>query len=322
MPGMTSREPPAHPRCTRLAPSPTGALHPGNARTFLVNWALARRAGWRIVMRIEDLDSPRVRPGRIAETLDTLAWLGLDWDGGVMIQSADLEPYRAAMDCLARAGKVYPSDLSRKDLEAVSAPQEGSNEVRFDASLRPADRPGSFDDRTGVPWRFVVEPGAGIVLDAFAGACGVDVEQSVGDFVVWTRAGVPAYQLAVVVDDARQGVTDIVRGNDLLESAARQMLLIEALGLGEPPRYFHLPLVRGPDGRRLAKRHGDSRLSTYRDAGTPPERIVGLCAHWCGILGRPEPMSAADFADGLDLSTMSRDDVVFTPEDDRWLREG
>lgn len=318
---------------TRLAPSPTGALHLGNARTFLVNWALARREGWRIVLRIEDLDGPRVKRGADRQAIDLLEWLGIDWDTGPFWQSHDLAVYRSAMDVLARAGLAYRSDLSRTEVErltaaldpsaAASAPQEGSREVRFPPELRPpldplrAARGFDADDAT---WRFVVDPGEVVFHDRFAGPQRFDVSAVAGDFIVWTRQRVPAYQLAVVVDDARQSVTQVVRGDDLLDSAARQLLLYRALSLTPEPSYIHLPLVRGDDGRRLAKRHGDTRLDAYRAAGVRPERIIGLLARWCGIIADRREMSAAEFCAGLALDTMPRTDVTFTPEDDQWLR--
>lgn len=319
---------------TRLAPSPTGSLHLGNARTFLVNWALARRLGWRIVLRIEDLDTPRVKPGIVALTIDLLRWLGIDWDEGPVVQSHDWEPYRAAMRELAAKGLAYPSELSRADVAAAaSAPQEGSQELRFPASLRPVLRPGAFefgdgpapadDGRAAPGWRFVVPDSAVAFTDRIAGAQSRRPWDSVGDFVVWTRRPSPAYQLAVVVDDHRQGVTDIVRGDDLLDSAARQLLLYRALGRAPEPTYWHLPLVVGADGQRLAKRHGDSRLDAYRARGVEAERVIGLLARWCGLVGlgglRSGGMSADEFRAGLDVDRIPKCPITFTPEDDAWL---
>lgn len=309
------------PETTRLAPSPTGALHLGNARTFLVNWALARRRGWSILLRIEDLDGPRIKPGAADATIDTLRWLGLDWDTGPLVQSANLTPYRAALQTLARAGLAYPSDLSRAEIEAAaSAPQEGVHEVVFPASLRPSLHPSDFDNPT-TNWRFATPDEPVTFIDTFAGPQTHHPARTIGDFIIWTRREVPAYQLAVVVDDARQGVTQVVRGDDLLDSAGRQILLHRALGLGPIPTYTHLPLVRGPDGRRLAKRHGDTRIDHYRQRGVPRERIIGLLAAWSGILPRtaPRPMTPTVFMERLDLSTIPRDAVTFTPEDDAWL---
>lgn len=319
---------------TRLAPSPTGALHLGNARTFLCTWALARRLGWRIVLRIEDLDGPRVKAGAAEACIDTLTWLGMDWDEGPIVQSRDLSPYVEAMVRLAAAGTVYPSEETRAEIEAragrgvvaaaddvgdsaLSAPQEGTGEVRFDAAWRPRDMPNAFVDR-GVNWRFATPAGVVEIDDACAGVVRLEPAASIGDFVVWTKRGQPAYQLAVVVDDARHGVTQVVRGNDLLDSAGRQVLLQRALGMAKPPAYTHLPLVRGADGRRLAKRHGDTRVERYRVAGVRAERVIGLIAEWCGLGPRHE-MTAAEFAGGWALDMMPRDDVTFLPEDDAWL---
>lgn len=318
---------------TRLAPSPTGALHIGNARTFLVNWALARRNNWRIILRIEDLDGPRVKPEAVVGIQRTLNWLGIDWDSGPFVQTDDLEPYRAAMRSLASRGLTYSSDLSRTEIEAAaSAPQEGSGETRFAPSLRPADATVSkpFAD-TGSNWRFVApapsspsdSTGRVRFVDDFVGPQQRCPAESVGDFVLWTKRAQPAYQLAVVVDDARQGVTHIVRGDDLLDSAARQLLLYRALDLVPEPTYCHLPLVIGADGRRLAKRHGDTRVEMYRAAGVPRDRMIGLLAHMCGInAGSPRaPMTPDTFIHSLDLARIPREPSVFTPEDDAWLRQ-
>jgi glutamyl-tRNA synthetase len=308
---------------TRLAPSPTGALHLGNARTFLVNWAMARRAGWRVVLRVEDLDTPRVKPGMVELTVDLLRWLGIDWDEGPVIQSSDLSPYVGAMERLARGGVVYPCELTRGQIEAAaSAPQEGSHEVVFPASLRPEGRPREFVDEAS-SWRFVTPEVEVRYEDAFAGGQVWWPARTIGDFVVWTKrdpgkVGQPSYQLAVVVDDARQGVTQVVRGDDLLESAARQVLLYRALGISQVPAYTHLPLVKGADGKRLAKRHGDTRLDTYRARGVRAERVIGLVAHWCG-LGPMREMSSGEFREGLELRRMPREPITFLPEHESWL---
>lgn len=334
-----STTPTAAARVSRLAPSPTGALHLGNARTFLANWALARRQGWKLWLRIEDLDTPRIKPGATEQVLDTLSWLGIDWDAwpglagqrDVLIQSHDLEPYRAAMRSLASRGLAYPCQLSRTQIEqAASAPQQGAHDTPFPASLRPPDAGRAFDfdalDRIADPehrpnWRLRVEPGEIVVHDRFAGVRGFDVSSIVGDFVLWTRRGQPSYQLAVVVDDHRQGVTDIVRGDDLLDSAARQLLLYRLLDLRPEPAYMHLPLVIGPDGRRLAKRHGDTRIEYYRQRGVPAGAVRGLVLHWCDprAVPAPEPVSRDEFLARFDLSTIPADPITFTPENDAWL---
>lgn len=304
---------------TRLAPSPTGALHLGNALTFVVNWTLARQRGWEVLLRIEDLDTPRVKPGVIEQTVDTLRWLGLDWDETCPLQSSDLEPYTEAMQTLANAGIVYPCTLTRSEIaEAAGAPHEDSGEIRYDPKLRPSTFPTVFDD-SGTNWRFVVPDEDVEIKEQFAERRSSNPGRSVGDFVVWTQRGHPSYQLAVTVDDARQGITHIVRGNDLIDSASRQTLLRRALGIKPEPTHYHLPLVRGVDGRRLAKRHGDTRIDHYRGLGVPPERVLALLARWAGFESNPESLTIQEFTEGFRVDRMPRSDVTFLPEDDRWL---
>ena len=297
-------------------------MHLGNARTFLINWAMARQGNWRIVLRIEDLDGPRIKPGVTELTIDLLKWLGIDWDDGPMVQSTNLEPYTLAMKHLAARGCVYPCDLSRGQIEAASsAPQEGSGESFFPPALRPLEMPRQFD-RPEMSWRFATPPGPVTFADGLAGFKMQEPAATIGDFVVWTKRLAPSYQLAVVVDDDRQGVTQVVRGDDLLDSAGRQLLLYRALGLEPEPMYTHLPLVVGSDGRRLAKRHGDTRLDTFRAGGVSRERVIGLVAQWSGLIEKARPMDPAEFCAGFRLSTIPKNAVVFTAEDERWLLQG
>ena len=257
---------------TRLAPSPTGALHLGNARTFLVNWLLARQRGWRIVLRIEDLDGPRIKKNSDQEAIVDLQWLGMDWDEGPVYQSSRLPKYAKAINELSRRGFAYPCICSRREVEqAGSAPHSeegrsvysGTCRGRF-ATLEAAWQASS----KGAAVRFAVPHDPITIEDGFAPPRHYDVARELGDFVIAKADKTPAYQLAVVVDDADMGITHVVRGDDLLDSTPRQLLLYRALGLADKiPDYFHLPLVVGTDGRRLAKRHGDTRLSFYRDRG-------------------------------------------------------
>ncbi len=317
---------------TRLAPSPTGSLHLGNAFAFVINWALARKHGWHTALRIEDLDTSRVKSGVIDQTIRTLEWLGLDWDSGPTTQSGDIPRYQHAMDTLAQAGHVYPCELTRTQIEqAASAPHTGSadahaiHEVRFNPDLRPSQIPSAFDDADGADdagtnWRFWVQPGSIEFTDTHMGCQSFDIDTLLGDFVVWTKRTTPSYQLAVVVDDAAAGVTQVVRGNDLLDSAARQLMLYRALGITQEPTYTHLPLIRGIDGRRLAKRHGDTRIESYSNSGTSNERVIGLLGYWSKITQERSPMSILEFQERFTLDTLPTDDIVFTPEDDAWLR--
>jgi len=315
---------PPQARTTRLAPSPTGALHLGNARTFLITWALARRHGWKIVLRIEDLDSPRTKPGADRDAIDALTWLGIDWDEGPIYQSRDPAPYVAAMRALGAAGHVFPSALSRTEIESAPSaphPEEPGHEVRFPPELRPREIPRVFDPSSApdAGWRFAT-PDAEITFDdACMGNTTINPHRTIGDFIVWTRGATPAYQLAVVVDDHRQGVTDVIRGSDLVDSTPRQLLLYRALGFTPEPRYTHLPLIRGADGRRLAKRHGDTRIAYYRSMGVRPERVIGYLAWSAGLCAEAAEMRSTEFADRFTPDTMPRQDWTFVPAHDRWL---
>lgn len=322
---------------TRLAPSPTGALHLGNARTFMINWAIARQRDWSIVMRIEDLDSPRVKQGADVQAVDDLRWLGMDWDAQVPHQLSDLTPYHDALAKLRHARHVYACTCSRREIEqAQSAPHEDDHELRYPGTCRGRSgfgfrvsgstepsfsaKPEARNPRPDTPATRVIVPDEPIdFVDQIVGPQSINVQQQVGDFVVATKAGLPAYQLAVVVDDARQHITDVVRGDDLLGSTARQLLLYHLLELPAPKRWWHLPLVIGEDGKRLAKRHGDTRIASYREAGVRPRRVIGLLAQWCGILPSRGEMSAAEFVERFDLTALPRQAVTFTQEDHAWL---
>lgn len=316
-------------RVTRLAPSPTGALHLGNARTFLLNWLLARRGGWKIVLRIEDLDGPRVKRGADRGLIEDLAWLGLDWDEGPVYQSARLPLYRRAAQSLLEAGLAYPCVCSRREIEsAASAPHAEDGAAVYAGTCR--GRFASLDAARAESGRepalrFRVPAGDVEWVDGFAGAQRIDPARRLGDFVIAKADGTAAYQLAVVVDDADLGVTDVVRGDDLLDSTPRQLLLYRALGMAEKaPSYSHLPLVVGPDGRRLAKRHGDTRLAFYRDRGVPPGRVLALLARWSGMVvaveaKRPDELGPADFLAGFDLAAVPKQPAIFGPDDDARL---
>jgi glutamyl-tRNA synthetase len=285
-------------RCTRLAPSPTGPLHLGNACTFLVTWALARGLGWRLVLRIEDLDRDRAAAAGDTATEETLEWLGIDHDGPAVRQSARLDLFRDAMRRLAAAGLAYESPHSRSEVReaalALGAPHDADAAPPFPASLRPPPGPAWRFAREDVNHRLRVDPGIERVLDEVAGARAFEPSREGGDFLVWTKAGFPSYQLAVTVDDADQGVTDVVRGDDLLPSAALQSILHRALG-HRPPAWWHLPLVLDAEGRRMAKRDGALSLASLRAAGADPARVRGLVASWIGALGAPAPLDAARF---------------------------
>jgi len=309
---------------TRLAPSPTGALHLGNARTFLVNHLLAQQRGWRVILRVEDLDGPRVKAGAAQRMLEELAWLGLRWSGPVVYQTARQAAYEAALRRLTEAGAAYPCTCSRKDAQlAASAPHAEDGSVAYPNTCRgryaTAEEAAAVAGRPAA-WRLRVDGEAVRFADEFVGPQVFDLARTCGDFVVWRGEGLAAYQLAVVVDDAEAGVDAVVRGDDLLESAARQIVLRRLLGLSPEVRYWHLPLVVGADGRRLAKRHGDTRLAAYRQAGATAERILGLLGYWCGLLERRREASMGELLEPFELGRLSHKPVVFVREDDEFLR--
>lgn len=288
----------------RLAPSPTGAQHVGNARTYLIAWLSARSRGGQVVLRIEDIDSPRVKAGAAEEACADLRWLGLDWDGHPIVQTRRLEQYEAALERLKAQELVYPCTCTRADIErAASAPHldhEGPVYPGTCAGRRAADAASLTQP---FAWRFRVPEQPVSFVDGFRGAETIDLRELGGDFVVWKSAGTPAYQLAVVVDDAAQGVTEVIRGDDLVSSTPRQLLLYRALGL-KPPSFTHVPLVVGPDGRRLAKRHGDTRLAALRSHGVRPEAVLGLLAYSCGWQTDLQPVTARELLLRFDLETI------------------
>jgi glutamyl-tRNA synthetase len=299
----------------RLAPSPTGAQHIGNARTYLIAWLSARSRGGKVLLRIEDIDSPRIKPGAAEQAVEDLRWLGLDWDEEPVIQTKRLSLYEAALNRLRERELVYPCTCTRSDIErSASAPHaehEGPAYPGTCASRRAVDAAAPGGQRFA--WRFRLPHAASAFPDRFRGPVRLDLREVGGDFVVWKSAGTPAYQLAVVVDDAAQGVTEVVRGDDLISSTPRQLLLYQALDL-QPPDFVHVPLVVGPDGRRLAKRHGDTRLSSLRSGGVKAESIVGLLAWSCAWLPRPEAISVLELIPMFRLETIPRQPFVLEPD--------
>ena len=290
----------------RLAPSPTGALHLGNARTFMIAWLKARAAGGRVILRMEDLDHPRDKPGAAEQAVEDLRWLGFDWDEEY-VQSERRELYRAALRRLVDAGLAYPCVCSRRDVEAAqSAPHDGE-QLRYPGTCRGrfASWGDAFAAKGAAPcWRFRTPPGAAVAFDdVFAGRVEQDVEAALGDFPLARDPDGAGYTLAVVVDDAAMGVTEVVRGDDLLAATPAQMLLQRALGL-PAPAYCHVPLVVGADGRRLAKRHGDTRIASFRRAGLAPETVLGRLAATCGWAERGESVSLGDLLPRFDLATI------------------
>jgi glutamyl-tRNA synthetase len=268
------------------------------------------------------LDGDRARPEHLDTTLRDLEWLGLDWDGAPRVQSQGLSRLNEVAERLHREGKAYPCVCTRGDIRtAQSAPQEGTAEVRYPGTCR--SRFGSVTEaRTatgkGAGLRFVVPEGTRVVVDRFAGSHVCDPHREIGDFLITRRDGQPAYQLAVVVDDASDGVTEVVRGDDLLSSAARQMLLIESLG-EKTPAYYHLPLVRDASGRRLAKREDDLSLCELRAGGTDARAVVEWVARSAGMTAtRPR---AEELLGEFTMARVPRESVLVGPEDIAHLRD-
>jgi glutamyl-tRNA synthetase len=293
------------PPTTRLAPSPTGPLHVGHARSFIAAWLVARARGGRVVLRIEDLDRGRCRQEWTDASYADLEWLGLDWDGPVLVQSHDEEPYRAAAAQLVASGHAYPCICSRRELrEAIDAPHASTGEVRYPGTCRHRFATIADAERTsGLPAgvRFRVPEGACTADDLCLGTLHATPHDECGDFLLVRRDGAIAYQLAVVVDDARQGVDLVVRGDDLVPSTLRQALLQRALGLMHPT-WLHLPLVHDSRGERLSKRGGALSLRDLAAAGIRPERIVSAAARSLGLQG---PKSDAPLHAWLDAARRS-----------------
>lgn len=289
----------------RFAPSPTGRLHLGNARSALLGWLQARAAGGEFLLRIEDLDPERSRPELIEPLKRDLDFLGLDWDGPVWRQSQRAAIYDQALARLAALGRVYPCSCSRAEIaRAASAPHAGEDGPVYPGTCRG----GGATPGRPTSLRFRVEPGVVRFVDRLRGELAQDVERQVGDFLVRRADGVASYQLAVVVDDAAAGVTDVLRGDDLLASTPRQLLLLRALGC-PAPSYAHVPLLLQADGKRLAKREGALTVAGLRQMGVSAERLVGLLARWSG-LGDGAPVSARDLVAGFSLQRVRREPTV------------
>lgn len=276
----------------RFAPTPSGRMHLGNVFALLMAWLGARSAGGRIVLRIEDLD-PRARGRQTAEQLvDDLDWLGLSWDEGPWYQSERGEVYAEAIGRLERAGLCYPCFCTRSELHAATAPHASDGTYVYAGTCRGLT-PQQVAERSRVrrpATRLMVPPeddAAGTIRfdDLVYGPQTEVLARACGDFLVRRSDGVVAYQLAVAVDDALMGVTQVVRGRDLLGSVARQMWVQRCLGLASPS-YGHVPLLVAPDGRRLAKRDHDLDLGVIREGGVRPERVLGALA---SLVGMAEP---------------------------------
>lgn len=308
----------------RYAPSPTGPLHLGNARTALLAWLHVRNQGGCFVLRMEDLDRQRSSPAAAAALLEDLRWLGIDWDEGPDVggpytpyeQSRRQAFYEEALDRLRQQGRLYRCYCTRAELaRAASAPHPGEEGPRYPGtcqSLSPTERARWEAAGRRGSWRYRLDPGKVCYEDELAGQVCQDVDEAVGDFVVQRSDGVVAYQLAVVVDDATMGITHVLRGDDLISSTPRQILLYRALGFS-PPRFAHVPLLYGPDGARLSKRHGDVSVSSLREAAIAPEVVTGYLAWLSGLAPKGAAMRPRDLAPRFSLAAVTRQPSVVDP---------
>ena len=275
----------------RFAPSPSGVMHLGNVFSALLAWLSVRSAGGRMLLRIEDLDPDRSKQIYADAIRRDLEWLGLDWDEESEPQSERTDYYHAAFAKLEGLGLVYPCYCTRAQLHAASAPHASDGQTVYPGtcrSLRLEDRPAGRKPA----WRLMVPDETVTFHDGLQGGYSENLLRDCGDFIIRRSDGVYAYQLAVVTDDAGMGVSQVVRGCDLLSSTPRQLYLYRLLGR-TAPEFYHVPLLTAPDGRRLSKRDGDLDLSALRQRHAP-EELVGLLACAAGLIPKPEPLSARE----------------------------
>jgi len=311
----------------RFAPSPSGRMHLGNAWTALLAWLSARSGGGAVVLRMEDLDPDRSKEHFARLILEDLAWLGLTWDEGPdrggpfgpYRQSERRALYQRRLDELAARRLVYPCYCSRAELRgAAQAPHAGEAESVYPGTclrLTGAQRAAKREIGRGESLRARAGRGSVEFTDLVLGPQVQDLGQQCGDFVVRRSDGVHAYQLAVSVDDQEQGVTEVVRGADLLDSTGRQILLHRLLG-GAEPRYAHVPLLVDPDGRRLSKRRGDTDLGELRARGVTPETVTGWLAWRAGLLASPRRAAPLELVDGFTFAALPPGPVVV---DEHWM---
>ena len=300
----------------RYAPSPSGRMHLGNLMCCLLAWLSAKSKGGQVLLRIEDLDTQRCPRSYADAIVDDLAWLGLAADGPTppVYQSDRSEIYQRYFDELSRRGLVYPCFCSRSQLHAASAPHTSDGNVVYPGTCRGLTAAEIEEKRKkkAPAYRLMVPDEDITFVDGCMGPHTENLLHDCGDFYLRRADGVFAYQLAVVVDDARMGVTEVVRGADLLSSTARQLYLYRLLGL-QPPRFAHCPLLLAPDGRRLSKRDGDQSLENLREKYTAQE-IVGKLAYAYGLQPEPAPRTPESLIKDFSWAKVPKQDVCL-PED-------
>ncbi|MWC31216.1 tRNA glutamyl-Q(34) synthetase GluQRS [Paenibacillus sp. MMS18-CY102] len=313
----------------RFAPTPSGLMHIGNARTALLAWLQIRQASGQFVLRMEDIDKPRSKPHFAHQALEDLRWLGIDWDEGPdvggphapYVQSLREPLYAEALERLEQRGQLYPCFCSRAELLAVASAPHGlsaegpayAGTCRYlNETERAARRLGKLPSI-----RFAIGEQAISFQDGIAGQQDFPPGAG-GDFVVRRADELFSYQLAVVVDDIAMGITDVLRGYDLLDSTPRQLALYDALG-ASPPRFAHVPLLLGTDGNRLAKRDGSLSLAAIRERGIQPERVIGLLAAMSGLIARAEPIQAAELIANFNIDRIPHEPAIVDQSALQWL---
>ena len=297
----------------RFAPTPSGRMHLGNVFSALMAWASVRSQNGSLILRVEDLDIRAHNPQYTSLLLDDLQWLGLTWDKGPYYQSKRTELYQEALSDLRQQGLLYPCFCSRADLHAAQAPHASDGTYVYARTCRNLSKSEREElAKHKIPATRIRVPNKTYAFeDKVYGQTSQNLFKLCGDFIVQRADEIFAYQLAVVVDDADMGVTEVVRGSDLLSSTPRQLYLQDVLGLSHPT-YAHLPLLVAPDGRRLSKRNHDLDLGVLRSQGKTPEEILGFLAYCIGLAEKEEPLSAAQVANRFswDVLRAHRKNVV------------
>lgn len=293
----------------RFAPSPSGRMHLGNVFTFLIAWLSVKSRQGSIVLRIEDLDPERTSQRFADLCMDDLEWLGLEWDGSPVYQSARTDAYLEAFERLEGLGRIYPCFCSRADWHAAAAPHAGDHIV-YPGTCRHLDAQARCElvSRKTPSWRFAVGDGVVSFHDGFQGDVSFSLARDCGDCVVRRADGVFAYQLAVVLDDAFQNVTEVCRGVDLLDSAATQHEIASVLGLPGVD-YAHVPLLTASDGRRLAKRDADTDMGILRERFKDPRRFLGHLCHLTGFRPDDSPVTLDELLAGFDPAALRHSSI-------------
>ena len=296
----------------RFAPTPSGRMHLGNVFAALIAWLSVRSRDGEMVLRMEDLDTQRTS-AEFAETLrDDLRWLGFTWDRETPAQSQRSAVYDKYFEILREKGLLYPCYCTRSQLHSVNAPHLSDGTYVYPGTCRNLTEGERAAFRRPPAWRVVVPDRVWTVEDRIQGTYRCNLATECGDMVVRRADGVYVYQLAVTVDDGEAGVTEVVRGSDLLSSAPRQMYLQELFGFPHP-EYAHVPMLLSPDGRRLSKRDRDMDLGQLRET-TTPEDLLGALAYACGLLDRNEPASAKELASIFAWEKIKKADICLPPE--------